>query len=63
MSDHYLKTNYKEYGSIDYDLFVINAENEDTTTEELRDCIYDALERIDERLNIIEAYLNKGGKK
>lgn len=46
--------------SIDYDLFVINAQNKDTTPEQLRDCIYDALKRMDERLNIIESLLNKG---
>lgn len=48
------------YGNIDYDLFVINAQNKDTTMEQLRDCIYDALTRIHERLNIIESYLEKG---
>lgn len=46
--------------SIDYDLFVINAQNKDTTPEQLRGCIYDALQRIDERLNIIEGLLNNG---
>lgn len=53
--------NAMRYGSIDYDLYVINAQNKDTTPEQLRDCIYDALKRIDERLNIIEAY-KKGGE-
>ena len=48
--------------SIDYDLFVINAQNKDTTSEQLRNCIYDALKRMDERLNIIESLLKKGEK-
>lgn len=48
-------------GSIDYDLYVINAQNKDTTSEQLRDCIYDALTRINERLNIIESWINKEG--
>lgn len=46
---------------MDYDLYVINAQNKDTTPEQLRDCIYDALTRIDERLKIIENPINKGG--
>ena len=46
-------------GSIDYDLYVINAQNTDTTPEQIRDCVYDALQRIDERLNIIESWINK----
>lgn len=46
--------------SIDYDLFVINAENQNTTPEQFRDCVYDALQRLDERLNIIESLLKKG---
>lgn len=45
--------------SIDYDLFVINTQNKDTTPEQLRDCIYDALKRTDERLNIIESLLKE----
>lgn len=36
--------------SIDYDLFVIDAENEETTPRQLRDCMKDALENIDKRL-------------
>lgn len=36
--------------SIDYDLFVIDPNNKDTTPEQLRDCIGDALENIDRRL-------------
>lgn len=48
-------------GSFDYDLHVIDAQNTDTTLEQLRDCIYDALTRIDERLNAIEEYMNKIG--
>ena len=49
----------KRYGGLDYDLFVINAQNVDTTPEQLRDCLYDALTRIDARLNIIEDYINR----
>lgn len=52
-SEHYRNM---KYGSIDYDLYVINPQNTDTTLEQLRDCIYDALKRIDERLNIIESW-------
>lgn len=55
-SEHYRNM---KYGSIDYDLYVINPQNTDTTLEQLRDCIYDALKRIDERLNIIESWINK----
>lgn len=51
----------KKYGNIDYDLYVINAQNKDTTSAQLRDCIYDALQRIDERLNIVEGWINKEG--
>lgn len=40
--------------SIDYDLFVIDAQNKDTTPEQLQDCIYDAIERLDERLKRVE---------
>lgn len=29
--------------SLDYDLFVINPENKNTTPEQFRDCVYDAL--------------------
>lgn len=36
--------------SIDYDLFVIDPNNKNTTPEQLRDCIEDALENIDQRL-------------
>lgn len=34
----------------DYDLFVIDQNNKNTTPEQLRDCIKDALENIDQRL-------------
>lgn len=30
-------------GSLDYDLFVIDPTNQDSTPEQIRDCIYDAL--------------------
>lgn len=35
--------------SIDYDLFVIDPKNKDTTPEQLRDCIFDALTELDRR--------------
>nr|DAS98242.1 MAG TPA: YnzC [Caudoviricetes sp.] len=35
--------------NIDYDLFVIDPTNEDTTPQQLRDCIYDALTILDKR--------------
>lgn len=41
-------------GSFDYDLQVVDAENTDTTLEQFRDCVYDALQRLDERLKAIE---------
>lgn len=41
-------------GSIDYDLYVIRPNNEDTTPEQLRDCLYDALEKLDERIKELE---------
>lgn len=41
-------------GSIDYDLFVIDSQNTDTTQEQLRDCIKDALEQIISRLKKLE---------
>lgn len=37
---------------LDYDLFVIDPNNKDTTPEQLRDCIYDALQILDERTRI-----------
>lgn len=40
--------------SLDYDLFVIDPENKNTTPEQLRDCIHDALTRLDERLEKLE---------
>lgn len=47
--------------SIDYDLYVIDPKNKNTTTEQLRACLYDALQRIDERLNIAEGHINESG--
>ena len=41
-------------GSLDYDLFVINSQNTDTTQEQLRDCIRDAIEQIISRLKKLE---------
>jgi hypothetical protein len=35
--------------NLDYDLFVIDPNNKDSTPEQLRDCIYDALKILDER--------------
>lgn len=43
-SQHITKT-----PSLDYDLYVIDPNNKDTTPEQLRDCIYDALKVLDER--------------
>lgn len=33
-------------GSLDYDLFVLNPENKDTTPEQYRECLYDVLNQI-----------------
>lgn len=44
---------YPEPGNIDYDLFVIDPRNEDTTLYQLRDCIKDALEVLEERISRI----------
>lgn len=41
-------------GSLDYDLFVIDSRNTDTTQEQLRDCMKDALEQIIDRLKKLE---------
>lgn len=41
-------------GSLDYDLFVIDGQNADTTQEQLRDCMKDALEQIISRLKKLE---------
>ena len=41
-------------GSLDYDLYVIDSENTDTTQEQLRDCIKDALEQIIRHLKELE---------
>lgn len=40
--------------SIDYDLFVIDSNNKNTTMRQLRDCLKDALENLDVRLDRIE---------
>ena len=34
---------------IDFDLFVIDPKNKETTPEQLRECIYDALTVLDQR--------------
>lgn len=51
-SEHDL--NMRRSGGIDYDLYVINAENKDTTPEQLRDCIYDAIEKLKTRVEELE---------
>ena len=45
---------YPMSGNIDYDLFVIDQGNEDTTLYQLRECIKDALEVLDERITKLE---------
>lgn len=45
---------YQEPSNIDYDLFVIDPGNEDTTLYQLRDCIKDALEVLEERITELE---------
>lgn len=52
-------------GGLDYDMYVINPNNTDTTFGQLRDCIYDALQRIGERIDTIEGWIknNRGGEK
>lgn len=48
----YFSTRYKKLksktlnGSLDYDLFVLNPKNKDTTPEQYRECLYDALNQI-----------------
>lgn len=39
---------------IDYDLFVIDSENKDTTESQLRDCLHHAIKELDERLKHLE---------
>lgn len=39
---------------IDYDLFVIDPGNDNTTLYQLRDCIKDALEVLEERITKLE---------
>lgn len=41
-------------GSLDYDLYVIDSQNTDTTQEQLRDCMKNALEQIIDRLKKLE---------
>lgn len=54
-SEHYLNTaRARKTGNIDYDLYVIHPNNEDTTPEQLRDCLYDALEKLEERIKELE---------
>lgn len=42
---------------IDYDLFVIDPANSDTTSEQLRDCLHDAIGALDARLQNLESFL------
>ena len=35
--------------NLDYDLFIIDPNNKDSTLEQIRDCIYDSLKILDER--------------
>lgn len=35
--------------SLDYDLFVLDPNNKDSTPEQIRDCVYDAIKILDER--------------
>ena len=46
---------YPEAGNIDYDLFVIDPGNEETTLYQLRDCIKDALEVLEKRISKLES--------
>lgn len=41
-------------GSLDYDLFVIDPSNRDTTMEQFRDCLYDAIEKLKTRVEQLE---------
>ena len=45
--------------SLDYDLFVINPNNLDTTDRQLRDCIYDAVEELATRIVKLNDRLNE----
>lgn len=45
---------YPMPGNIDYDLFVIDSGNEDSAMYQIRDCIKDALEMLDERIAELE---------
>lgn len=44
-------------GGLDYDMYVINPNNSDTTFGQLRDCMHDALEIIDGRLRVVEEWI------
>ena len=46
--------NHEPEGSLDYDLFVIDSQNANTTQEQIRDCMKDALEQIISRLKKLE---------
>lgn len=41
-------------GNIDYDLFVIDPRNEDSAMYQIRDCIKDVLEVLEERVAELE---------
>lgn len=42
------------HGSLDYDLFVIDPSNRDTTMDQFRDCLYDAIENLKTRVEELE---------
>lgn len=35
--------------NLDYDLYVLDPKNQDTTPEQMRDCIFDAIQTLNER--------------
>lgn len=41
-------------GSLDYDLFVIDPSNRDTTMDQFRDCLYDAIEQLKNKVDELE---------
>lgn len=45
--------------SIDYDLFVIDPNNKDTTSEQFRDCVFDALQNLNNKVEALKKLLDK----
>ena len=43
--------------NIDFDLFVIDPANQDTTPEQLRACLHDALTVLEERISKLEGLM------